>query len=257
MRWIALASTLLAVASPAAAFQNAERCPDRLRTGATSERVRPIVVLLETEPWAMVIGADSPRFALYRDGLVIYRRANEYRSVRLNVRERDTLLADLGIDHLACFVGNYGEQAVTDQPWHHLLIGRGGPLSPISVYGAVRAPSTPAPVVAADERLAAFDHPDARPWLPERIEVMIWPYEYAPEPSIIWPSDWPGLDSEYAVRRGNAYSIFLPAAAYPRLIEFLRTRRRRGAVEIGSRKWSAALRFPFPMERMWMRPGTE
>jgi hypothetical protein len=215
------------------------------------------VVLVETEPWAMVIGADSPRFALYGDGLAIYRRGNEYRSVRLTERERETLLADLGIESLACHIGNYGDQAISDQSESNLFIGRGGPLSLISVYGVVRSSSTPAPVVAADQQLAAFDHPDALPWLPERIEVMIWPYEYAPEASITWPSGWPGLDSEYAVRRGDGYSIFVPAADFARVIEFLRSQRPRGAVEIGGRKWAASIRLPFPMERMWMQPGAE
>ena len=86
---------------------------------------------------------------------------------------------------------------------------------------------------------------------------MIWPYEYAPDASVDWPADWPGLNSEHAVRSGDGYSIFVPAAERDRLIAFLGTRRERGAVRIGGRKWSASLRFPFPMERMWMRPGTE
>ena len=255
MRLLALSLALLAVAFPATASGENGRCPERLRTAAPTEPVHPLVVFLKTEPWAMVIGADSPRFALYSDGLVIYLRGNEYRSVRLTAPERDALLAELDVERLACFIGRYGNDAVSDQPYNNLFIGRGGPLSVISVYGTVRVPSTPAPVIAADERVAAFDHPGARPWLPERIEVMIWPYEYAPERSIVWPSDWPGLDSEYAVRRGDGYSIFVPAADLPRLNEFLRSRRERGAVEIGGRKWAADLRLPFPMERMWMRPG--
>lgn len=86
---------------------------------------------------------------------------------------------------------------------------------------------------------------------------MIWPYEYAPDRSIDWPADWPGLTSEHSVRRGNAYSIFVPAADLERLIAFLGTRRERGAVQIGGRKWAASIRLPIPMERMWMQPRTD
>lgn len=260
MMRVLLALILLSTASPAlAAAQTPERCPDRIRTGATSERPRPLVVLVVTDPWAMVIGADSPRFALYSDGLVIYRNVRGYWSVRLNGEERRNALANLGIESLACFVGNHGNSVVTDQAFHNLFLGQGGPLSLVSAYAADYDPGgIPAPVRAINARLAAFDHPRARPWLPERIEVMIWPYEYAPDASIDWPADWPGLDSPQAVSRGeNGYSLYLPGSEYRRLIAFLQTRRERGAVRIGGRKWAASVRFPFPMERMWMRPGAE
>src|SRR5689334_16466703 len=32
---------------------------------------RPVVVWIETNPWAMVLGADTPRLALYEDGTLI------------------------------------------------------------------------------------------------------------------------------------------------------------------------------------------
>lgn len=258
MKLHALALVLVAFATPPAVQQQGARCADRLQAGAATDQVRPLVVLVETEPWAMVIGSDSPRFALYSDGLVIYRYEREYRSVRLGAEERRALLALLDVETLACFTGHHGNTAATDQPYHNLFLGRGGPLSLVSVYGARFDPSAvPTPVAAANARLAAFIHPAARAWLPERIEVMIWPYEYAPDASIDWPAGWPGLTSEYAVRRGDGYSIFVPAAERDRLIAFLGTRRERGAVQIGGRKWAVSLRLPFPMERMWMRPGTD
>src|SRR4249919_2017860 len=45
---------------------------------APSEAVQPpvnpraIAVLVSTDPWLMVFGSDTPRFALYDDGYVIY-----------------------------------------------------------------------------------------------------------------------------------------------------------------------------------------
>ena len=33
---------------------------------------KPIAVLIQTDPWAMVMGADTPRVALYEDGMVIF-----------------------------------------------------------------------------------------------------------------------------------------------------------------------------------------
>ena len=66
------------------------------------------------------------------------------------------------MEALACFIGNHGNTAVTDQPYDNLFLGRGGPLSLVSVYGARFDPSAvPPPVAAANARLAAFDHPGA------------------------------------------------------------------------------------------------
>jgi hypothetical protein len=51
------------------------------------------------------------------------------------------------------------------------------------------------------------------PWLPRHVEVMFWPYEYAPDEAIIWPRDWPGLRSKGTKTRGEgSYSVYLPSA---------------------------------------------
>ena len=39
----------------------------------TPTEPRPLVVLLEFDPWQMVIGSDVPTFVLYDDGTIIYR----------------------------------------------------------------------------------------------------------------------------------------------------------------------------------------
>ena len=115
----------------------------------------------------------------------------------------------------------------------------------------------PPSVTSAYEKLVKFDHPAATNWLPVKIELMIWPYEYAPEASIIWPKDWPGLDSQDTIKRGDGFSIYLPATEYSRLIEFLKRRNEKGAVLIGGKKWAADVRFPFPREAEWMREHAE
>ena len=37
----------------------------------------PLIVLIERDPWLMVIGSDSPSFALYDDGTLIYLKTFE------------------------------------------------------------------------------------------------------------------------------------------------------------------------------------
>jgi len=99
--------------------------------------------------------------------------------------------------------------------------------------------------------LSSLDFADAKPWELPYVEVMIWGYDYAPDESIHWPKDWPGLDSPSSIKRGDAYSIFLPGKELLKLREFLKTRKEKGAVEIDGKKWAVSFRYTFPSEPIW------
>jgi hypothetical protein len=219
----------------------------------------PLIVLVEQDPWAMVIGSDSPRFALYDDGLVIFRSKTGFKSVKLSGAEMSALVSRIAPEKLAPLARLYRVSQVTDQPLVMLAVFDQGKRSVIRIYGR---PSTqdaaamlPTPVVAAYQQLMAFDHPRARDWLPEKIEVMIWPYDYAPDTPIVWPADWPGIDDPATVKRGYGYSLYVPSSRYSSLTAFLRSRKQKGAIVIGGRKWSASMRYPFPGEAAWMDPA--
>jgi len=209
----------------------------------------------------MVIGSDSPTFALYSDGTVLFRRQQDYGLAKLKPAELHDLSKAFAGSELAALAGRYRATSWSDQPDNDLLLyDRKVPLY-ITVYGSlndmkVRA-KVPGTVLAAFDRLRNFSVRNARPWLPSEVEVMIWPYEHAPDPSIVWPERWPTLSSPKARRRGDSYSIFIPSSELPALRSFLAGRRERGAVEIDGRKWSASIRLPFPHEALWMAPNDE
>lgn len=224
---------------------------------------RPLLVLLEMDPWRMVIGSDSPRFALYDDGEVIYRTADGYKSVKLNATERAALILHLNVPGIITHAKYYKADHATDQPLTSLFVFGGEKQVVARVYGRldparggsseVRA-KVPAEILGAYDKLTNFAHPWAKAWLPAQIEVMIWPYEYAPEASIEWPKGWPGPDHPTTVKRDeDSYSLFLPASEYPALVRFLGTQNQKGAVRIDGKKWAAGTRFPFPGESSWMR----
>lgn len=220
--------------------------------------VRPLVVLLEQDPWLMVIGSDSPRFALYDDGTVIYRTDAGYKWVKLDATERAALAARLDIGVLSCNAGYHALSAASDQKTENLILFGNDRRVVLSIYGSlddgeVRSMLPPS-LIDTYDALAHFDHPRARGWLPERIEVMLWPYPHAVEAPVAWPKRWPGLhDSGTIARHEDSYSVFLPSARRDELIAFLRSRKPRGAIEIEGRKWSAGIRYPFPGERLWSR----
>lgn len=223
---------------------------------------KPKIVLIERNPWLMVIGSDSPTFVLYDDGRVIYATKAGYVTVALSPAERDALLTNIDAPALQPLAKHYDRYpGVSDMRTAVLVVFEDAKPSIISVYGGIDSSWTkgsivPEKVVIAGNRLRSFTHPDAQPWLPEQIEVMIWPYEYAPQKSIVWPARWPGLDSPDTVkRREGAYSLFIPSADLSRLRAFLKTRREKGAVEISGRKWAVDWRLLFPTERAWMDPA--
>jgi hypothetical protein len=224
----------------------------------------PLIVVLDQNPWLMALGSDSPIFALYGDGTVIFQKGEGYRSVALKRRELNRLLSDLALPGLPPFAKHYALFPGTDAPTTCIFVFEKQRGSVISVYGGLAAEGSraqmPAQVVSTYDRARKFDHPDARPWLPAKIEVIIWPYDYAPEPSIVWPAKWPGLHDPSTARRGDdGYNIYVPSADYGELKAFLATENEKGAVEIGGKKWAASVRLPFPDERTWMslRPAVE
>lgn len=234
----------------------------------------PVLVVLERNPWLMVIGSDSPTFALYDDGSVIWRRdkpAQDKPFLRGTTTSPSAALREIVPYDLTKFADRYQLTSWTDQPTTVIWT----PKKTILIYGdwRVRAhaadsspalaaiedrdrqmsDSLPAEIRASLLRIDEQRKHDGDAWCPDRVEVMLWPYEYAPEESIRWPSKWPGLSAPSTIKRGaDSYSLFIPAAELPALRAFLAKRRQRGAVLIDGKKMSASFRFPFPREELWM-----
>lgn len=222
----------------------------------------PVIVALKSDPWAMVIGSDSPTFAMYEDGTVIRRSGDGYMSSHLTRPQQIDLLNRLKLDNLRRWYGGLNAlPGVTDQPEQNLLFYTSEQPIFVSVYGSLDTENVrsvvPQEIIDAYDGLKTFKAP-GRPWLPDYIEVMISPYENAPDASIKWPADFPGLNDAKTTRRGDdQISIFVPSSRFNELRAFLKHQNERGAVEIGGRKWSPYLRLPFPQEQLWMAPNPE
>lgn len=114
--------------------------------------------------------------------------------------------------------------------------------------------SLPSEIRAALLRIDRERSVAGAPWFPKTIEVMLWPYEYAPDTSIIWPKDWPGLGGKGTKKRGeDSFGVFLPSEKLSELVKLLDTRKARGAVLIDGKKMAESHRFPFPGEEAWMQ----
>lgn len=233
---------------------------------------RPLAVFIQSDPWAMVIGADTPRVAIYGNGVAVFLKplGNRWRyhqamlddQALSQVRERLQ-----GVLRLAHLKPAYVHTATTDQPTAMFYVRDGDRDVVTSVYGwscpekpgaqrdqpptDLDAEAPPAELGTLHDWLCGFDRAGSAAWVPTYVEVMLWGYEYAPQASLPWPRQWPSLDSDRAIARGDSHSIFLDGHQLQALQRFLARRKPKGAVVIQGRKMAAAYRFAFPGEPIW------
>lgn len=212
-----------------------------------------LISLYEYNPWKMVVGSDSPTFILYKDGTAIFWNAErkEYQYTKLNKASVQKEVD--GLVDLAKLESNYSLSRWTDQPTQVLSIRIGNNLKKISIYGNLRKQEE-VREKAPDLFLSKYDYfidysaSEAKTWKPKFVEVMIWPYEYAPDKSIVWPKNWPDINSESTRKRRDSYSIYLPYSELEDFKVFIATKNGKGAVEINGKKWAVSTRIPFPHE---------
>ena len=235
----------------------------------------PIGVYIDINPWSAVLGVDAPQFVLYEDQTVIFFKQDseggKYYCALMQERDFDELRERLEI--VASIPGlrrNYNMAPhISDAPKSKFYFHMGNGFVTSTVYAMQASPNRrfsnaqslgllqphdpPDELLSLYELFKSFEVLGASEWIPHYIEVMIWPYDYAPDESIHWPKDWPGLESDNAVPWGDAYSIYLPGGQLPALQEFLATRRAKGAVEISKKKWAISWKHVFPSEHIWRR----
>jgi len=226
----------------------------------------PLAVLVETDPWLMVIGSDTPRFVLYEDGQVIYRKKGgaHYLWKQLTPDELQKLKV-----RLTSF-GPYrkGRQsidvaAVSDQPETKLYLNFDNTELVASIYGLNFADEsqeegrskTPLPVELRKLHtfLSSLEFEGAKEWTPKYIEAIAWDYGYAVDTSVSWPKQWPALNSPTTIKKDSRYSIFMPGGELKNVVALLRTRKERGAIDIDGKKFAVSVRPVFPSEPVWRK----
>jgi hypothetical protein len=223
----------------------------------TQERAAPVIILIERDPWQLVIGADSPSFALYDSGLLIYRTPDEFKSLVLNPDEYTALLADLTLDDAFFELDDYYDVSqVTDQPMNTIHAWRNGQRQTVSVYGDLRRgnftdlAAVPTAFYNLFIQMTSYSHPAAEDWFPQRIEVMLWPADRTDGAD--WPADFPSLNSEFAARRSDdQFSIFIDASLRDRLADIYDNST---TILINQQAWWFSWRPPFPHEFLWANP---
>ncbi|MBZ9730558.1 hypothetical protein LB467_12760 [Salegentibacter sp. JZCK2] len=218
---------------------------------------QPIVVLIETDPWLMVIGSDVPTFALYENGQIIYKKVVNKKWKYFEVtNDRETtqkIIKSFGITDTLMKQPDFIEaSSSTDQPTNILLLNF-DTLREISVYGSLEEKrsearkKTPEDFITVYDNIKKFKGKGAKDWMPDNIEIMLTDYSHSPEEPQEWPENWPDLESESTVKRSESlYSLFLSKEHFENFINLISKLKEKQAVEINGKKFSVRYRLPFP-----------
>ncbi len=218
---------------------------------------QPVVVLVETNPWLMVIGSDVPTFALYENGQIIYKKVVKKKWKYFEVtNDRETtqkIIKSFGITDSLMNQKEYIEASNwTDQPTNILLLNF-DTVKQISVYGNLdkkdneTRKQTPKDFLTVYDNIKKFESKKAKEWLPDNIEIMLTDYSHSPEEPKEWPENWPNLENESTIERSESlYSLYIPKEDFEDFIKLTSDLKEKQAVEINGKKFSVSYRLPYP-----------
>ncbi len=211
---------------------------------------RPQVVLVQTNPHALVLGADVPNVVIYEDGTVITQRG-AHRVTATAPKETRELIQRVITKELLALPTRWSVRAPTDQPRLQLMVRDTDGWKLLDVYG-VRLGSPPLPstnppgvptelFMAACEALASFEPPWAVPWVPQEIELMLWDFSHAKEKPLPWPAGVPQPPRAGRVAKGTQKHP-IPGRHEAALSAFLEQQGPRRGVELDGKSMSLSYR---------------
>ena len=232
---------------------------------------QPIAVLIQENPRVAVIGAETPRIAIYENGDVIYCRDSPkqkqpfYLKAKLSFGALSPVMEQLNaVTQMQDLKRFYSLTDVADRGRALFYLQVDGKMVVTSVYGLTPAAASEADlhsgnnpglaaVIKLYQYLQTIEFTESEPWRPVYIEAMIWPDEDSSDAVIGWLKGWPDLDSPRARKRPHGWSIFLDGSMQDDLAHLLVKQGEKGAVEISGKKWSVAYRSTFPSEPVWRK----
>lgn len=218
---------------------------------------RPLLVLTEENPYLMVDGSDVPRLVAYDDGLVVFDGGQ--RSVQLTPLHVRSFVETIATPEFLALPVLTRVRERGGLPTVHIGLRLGARWKYAAVYGiplgilvlreGEAAPQGPAGFMRAYADLLAFAAPEAAPWTPESIEVMLWDFSHAGDERP-WPADVPAPPSDWKDPPvGSIRRHVLAGSHEPALLRFLDGLAETQAVAFNGHRWSIAVRRVVPGER--------
>lgn len=213
-----------------------------------------LVVLMETDPWLMVIGSDVPTFALYENGQIIYKSIEnkkvKFYEVILTQTELQKVIQSFKITDELYKLNNIEASYWTDQPTNVLILNI-KMKKVIRVYGRLKNDGeargkTPTEFLEVYDNIKNYKNPKAKEWLPKQIEVMFWDYNYA-QNKRPWIEGFPDLKSPTTIKiNDELYSVLIDKRDFEKFRKYYSSMAANEAVEINGKKMAISYRLPFP-----------
>jgi hypothetical protein len=229
---------------------------------------QPIAVLLQENPSAAVMGAETPRIAIYENGDVIYSRGHGENQIYFYAEIGFAAVRSV-IDHLTPVTDLKlkSRYSVTNAPGQGaalFYLHANGKTVVTSVYGlrpeddeggskARALDRVPVQLRELYHYLLTVDFTETRPWTSVYVEAMVFPVGDVSGKVLHWPKDWPDLKSDRVINRKDGFSIFLNGSERDELRNFVAQENKDGAVIINGSKWTVESRPVFPSEPIWRK----
>jgi hypothetical protein len=238
-----------------------------LAGGAIAHAREPLVVYrICCGMGSTIEDGNTPVFALYSDGLVIFQTApDRFLSAQLDEAERQALFDDIATEELLILGDHYETPMVFDAATYILDVWYNGRRKSVSVYympDAERRPGhVPAAFLHAHDMIGNFA-PAAAPYTPEWIDLRVWPLNErlasvvsGDQPPIQWPDVWPPLTTAEGPDSPRGRRLLLPGADRVELERFLNSRRAGQFVASSGSLWliEVSPRVVFPRDELWRR----
>jgi hypothetical protein len=216
---------------------------------------KPLIILTETDPWLMAIGSDVATFVLYEKGQIIYKSIENKQlkiyKLTLSQVELQKTIQSLLIPDAIYKMQDYIEiSEATDQPSTIITLNIKKSKT-ITVYGKLinkneARKKTPKEFLTLYDNIKKYKNKSAKEWMPNKIEVMFWDYDYAPNKRP-WIKGFPDLNSPSTIKFDkDSYSVFIDKVNFEQFKKYYSTMGEKQAVQINGRKMAISYRLPFP-----------
>lgn len=225
---------------------------DSAATGSPQDFGRPLVWLIDYNPWAMFIGADAPYFTLYESGQVIYVKNHHFRLAILSPAEVSVMIKEFKLTDTFFAHDRYIKTSDADDLHTMVVFVNLDTLKTFGIFGFF-TDTLPRVFLHVFEMPAAFSDRRSTEWLPDKVEVMLTDYSHSPETPIPWPAGWPDLnapDSRHWNGNGDGRigggRMYLPIKYLSKLQQIASKMKEKQAILINGRKYSFGYRLVPP-----------
>ncbi|MDP4266993.1 MAG: hypothetical protein Q8880_06125 [Bacteroidota bacterium] len=235
------------------------------------KRERPLLVLIEHNPFIRFENSNAPTFIAYESGLVIYKKKTGNRcyfykavldSIELKNFFKELKLNEDSLYKLPKFVELNSKKTayISDITTNELIIYTKDSTKYISALGNPFTTefnnTTPKFLYNIIQKLKNYINEYSIKWEPQKFEVRLWINSESTDEYVEWPSNWPDIFSKDAINikdmpEPDHYTITLDYKYFKKLNELINKNGKQRSVLLNNKKWAVSYRLKYPGTTNW------